>query len=67
MATRSCGTPRSPAASTRRCAWAESHRHGLVRDIEVDAHGLVHAPSGAGLGVEIDFELIRRHTLAVLS
>jgi len=46
---------------------AESHRYGLVHDLAVDAQGLVHAPAGPGLGVEIDFELVRRNTLAVLS
>ena len=39
-------------------------KHGLVQDIEVDPNGLVHAPKGAGLGAEIDFELIERNKLA---
>jgi L-alanine-DL-glutamate epimerase-like enolase superfamily enzyme len=44
----------------------ESHRYGLVQDIAVDAQGLMHAPIGPGLGVEIDFDLVRRNTIAEL-
>jgi L-alanine-DL-glutamate epimerase-like enolase superfamily enzyme len=44
----------------------EANKFGLVQDITVDSQGLVHAPMGPGLGVEIDFERIRRNTLAVL-
>ena len=43
-----------------------AQKYGLVRDIEVDANGLVHAPTGPGLGGEIDFELIKRKQVAVL-
>ena len=46
---------------------AEAQKYGLVRDIEVDSHGLVHAMNGPGLGVEIDFALIERKKLGVLS
>ena len=42
----------------------EAQKHGLVQDIVVDSNGLVHAPQGPGLGVEIDFELIERNKLA---
>jgi len=42
----------------------EAQKHGLVQDIVVDSDGLVHAPQGPGLGVEIDFELIERNKLA---
>jgi L-alanine-DL-glutamate epimerase-like enolase superfamily enzyme len=45
---------------------AAAQKYGLVEDIEVDRRGLVHAPSGPGLGARIDFELIRRRTTAVL-
>lgn len=45
---------------------AESHRYGLLNDWQVDSQGLVHAPTGPGLGVEIDFELVRRNTIAEL-
>jgi L-alanine-DL-glutamate epimerase-like enolase superfamily enzyme len=44
-----------------------AQKHGLVRDIEVDAEGLVHAPTGPGLGYEIDWELIERNKVAVLT
>jgi L-alanine-DL-glutamate epimerase-like enolase superfamily enzyme len=44
----------------------ESHRYGLLDDLGVDAQGLVHAPTGPGLGVEIDFDLVRRNTIAEL-
>lgn len=44
----------------------ESHRYGLCTDLAVDAGGLVRAPEGPGLGVEIDFDLIRRNTISVL-
>jgi L-alanine-DL-glutamate epimerase-like enolase superfamily enzyme len=45
---------------------AGAQKYGLVEDIEVDGAGLVHAPVGPGLGARIDFELVRRRTLAVL-
>ncbi len=45
---------------------AEAQKHGLVTDIEVDANGLVHIPDGAGLGAEIDFDLIEKNKVAVL-
>jgi L-alanine-DL-glutamate epimerase-like enolase superfamily enzyme len=45
----------------------EVNKYGLVHDIEIDADGLVHAPTGPGVGAEIDFDLIRRNTYAVLS
>lgn len=41
-------------------------KHGLVKDIEVDANGMVHAPEGPGLGAEIDFELIEKHKVVEL-
>ena len=44
----------------------EAQKHGLVRDIEVDHEGFVHAPTAPGLGYEIDWELIRRNTIDVL-
>ncbi|MBI4610885.1 MAG: hypothetical protein HY726_17985 [Candidatus Rokubacteria bacterium] len=45
---------------------AAAQKYGLVNDIEVDASGLVHAPTGPGLGATIDFELIQRQQTAVL-
>lgn len=44
-----------------------AQKYGLVQDIEVDANGLVHAPMKPGLGAEIDFDLIRRKQVSVLS
>jgi L-alanine-DL-glutamate epimerase-like enolase superfamily enzyme len=46
---------------------AEAQKYGLARDIEVDSHGFVHAMNGPGLGAEIDFGLIERKRVAVLS
>ena len=45
----------------------EAQKHGLVRDIEVDREGSVHAPTNPGLGYEIDWELIERNKTAVLT
>src|SRR5438034_3415356 len=46
---------------------AGAQKYGLADDIEVDARGFVHAPTGPGLGAAIDFALIARHKTAVLS
>ena len=46
---------------------SESQKYGLVQDIEIDADGMVHAPSGPGLGAQIDFELIARKKVGVLA
>ena len=35
------------------------HQFGLAGDIQVDAEGYVHAPTGPGLGFEIDWDLLR--------
>src|SRR5438445_338874 len=42
-------------------------KYGLAQDITVDRDGFVHAPTGPGLGAEIDFDLIERKKLGVLS
>jgi len=42
-------------------------KYGLAQDITVDRDGLVHAPTDPGLGAQIDFELIERKTVGVLS
>jgi L-alanine-DL-glutamate epimerase-like enolase superfamily enzyme len=44
-----------------------AQKYGLQQDIVVGRDGLVHVPSGPGLGAAIDFELIKRKTVAVLS
>src|SRR5438105_1770939 len=43
-----------------------AQKYGLAQDITVDKAGLVHAPTGPGLGAAIDFELIKKKTLVVL-
>lgn len=43
-----------------------AQKYGLVRDIEVDAEGYVHAVDGPGLGADIDFDLIKHCTTDVL-
>ena len=44
----------------------EAQKHGLVREIEVDREGFVHAPTEPGLGYAIDWELVERNTVGVL-
>ncbi len=44
-----------------------AQKYGLVHDIEVDKNGLVHAIDTPGLGAEIDFELIARKQITLLS
>lgn len=43
-----------------------AQKYGLLKDIEVDAQGLVHAIDQPGLGAEIDFDLIKRKQVAIL-
>lgn len=43
-----------------------AHKYGMVKEIDIDQDGLMHAPTGPGLGAEIDFELIARKTETVL-
>ncbi|MDG1306748.1 MAG: enolase C-terminal domain-like protein [Porticoccaceae bacterium] len=38
-----------------------AQKHGLIEDIKVDKHGMVHAPTSPGLGYEIDFDLIEHN------
>jgi L-alanine-DL-glutamate epimerase-like enolase superfamily enzyme len=60
------------AMAIRNCEYFEvllpdaANKFGLVEDIEVDSQGLVHAPIGPGLGVEIDFDWIKHNTQEVL-
>ncbi len=44
-----------------------AQKYGLLQDIEVDNEGYVHAPTAPGLGYEIDWELIERNTVGVLT
>jgi L-alanine-DL-glutamate epimerase-like enolase superfamily enzyme len=46
---------------------AGAHKYGLIEDIEIDGDGLAHAPMGPGLGVDIDFDLIEKKKVAVVS
>jgi L-alanine-DL-glutamate epimerase-like enolase superfamily enzyme len=41
-------------------------KYGLAEDITVGHDGLVYAPSGPGLGADIDFDLIERQKIGVL-
>ena len=45
----------------------EAQRYGLLEDVTPDKNGLVHTINEPGLGAEIDFELIERMNLAVLT
>lgn len=61
------------AMSIKNCEYFEvllpdsANKYGLIQDLEIDSNGLVHAPTKPGLGVDIDFELIKRNTQFVLS
>ena len=44
-----------------------AQKYGLEKDIVVGRDGMVHVPDGPGLGAAIDFELIERKKMAVLS
>jgi len=46
---------------------AAAQKYGLAEDIEIDRNGLVHAFDEPGLGANIDFDLIERKKVAVLS
>jgi L-alanine-DL-glutamate epimerase-like enolase superfamily enzyme len=43
---------------------AASHRAAVCNPIEVDERGLVHPPSGPGLGIELDWDRVRAQALA---
>ena len=42
-------------------------KYGLAEDITPDKDGMVHAPTGPGLGGAIDFELVERKRVGVLT
>ncbi len=44
-----------------------AHKYGVINEIEIDRDGLAHCPDVAGIGAQIDFELIERNKIAVLS
>jgi len=39
---------------------------GLAEPVTIDGEGLVHSPEGPGLGIDVDWDLIRSRTLAEL-
>jgi L-alanine-DL-glutamate epimerase-like enolase superfamily enzyme len=43
-----------------------AQKYALIKDIEVDKQGNVHAPEAPGLGYEIDWELIKKNTTRVI-
>ncbi len=43
-----------------------AHKYGMRKELEIDKDGFLHAPTGPGLGAQIDFALIQRKTEAVL-
>lgn len=45
----------------------ETQKYGLVEDLTVGSDGHVRLPEGPGLGAKIDFDLIERKKVAVLS
>jgi L-alanine-DL-glutamate epimerase-like enolase superfamily enzyme len=45
----------------------EAQKYGLEQDIAIGKDGMVRAPTGPGLGYPIDFALIERKKIAVLS
>jgi hypothetical protein len=44
-----------------------AHKYGMAQELEIDAEGLMHAPTAPGLGGAIDFDLIARKTEATLT
>ncbi len=46
---------------------SEAQKYGLVEDIEHDENGMVHAFNEPGLGAKVDFDLIERHKVAVMT
>lgn len=46
---------------------AASQQYGLIDDIAIDADGYVNAFNGPGLGAKIDFELIKKNQIEILS
>ena len=43
-----------------------AHKYGMVKELEIDKDGLLHAPTEPGLAGQIDFALIDRKTEAIL-
>ena len=64
-----CDTARKPDIDPSGCSHGGNaiQKYGLAEDITVDRDSLVHAPTAPGLGAQIDFELIERKKVGVLS
>ena len=61
-------SPRSGTPSSSRCCCpTRAQKYGLEQDIVVGRDGLVHVPNGPGLGAAIDFKLIERKKISVLT
>ena len=58
---------RTPPADTLAAVRGRNDEQVGLRDARIDRHGLVHAFNGPGLGAAIDFDLIERKKIAVLS
>jgi L-alanine-DL-glutamate epimerase-like enolase superfamily enzyme len=41
--------------------------YGLTEPLSIDAEGLIHAPTGPGLGVEVDWDLINSAVERIVS
>ncbi len=46
---------------------AEAQKHGVLNEIELDSEGYAHAYNEPGLGVHVDYDLIEKNKIAVLS
>jgi L-alanine-DL-glutamate epimerase-like enolase superfamily enzyme len=44
-----------------------TQKYGLAEDLSVDRDGMVRVPDGPGLGAKIDFDLIAKKQITVLS
>ena len=60
------------ACSIKNCDFYESFvpeevfNFGVKKDIEIDRQGYAHVPKGPGLGMEIDWDYINKHTIATI-
>ena len=44
-----------------------AHKYGVLNEIEIDRSGMARCPDSPGIGAEIDFDLIARNKLTLLS
>ena len=44
-----------------------SQKYAVTNDLEIDSRGIIPAPTGAGLGADIDFDLIAKSKIAVVT